>query len=383
MKKGFTLAEIMVVLFIMTIILAAFAPLMTVRAKSTSKTSPWNWATPDSANTYFGVHPNQRVMIGQKTKGDDISNKLTINTTDGQKHILFKNNGTATGTLSSEINKLAIKGSSSWNNFNLIIGVNANEFTSGISNIAIGEHPLTSTTSNYNTVVGTQAFYKTTTGGENTALGYRTMYNNTTGSGNTVIGLNAGYYNTTGNYNTYLGHNAGVNNANGSLNTAIGMHACNNMGSNMNNTTCLGAFSGTGSINTTANTLYLGNQYSTVYVLGYLNATNSNISSDIRLKNIQGDYTTGLEQIKKIKPVKFTFKEDKKKTSRVGVIAQDLQKIFPKAVMKGDDGFLKIRQEDMFYAMINAIKELASKLDTIIEKQKSIEKRLQKLENNK
>ena len=54
-------------------------------------------------------------------------------------------------------------------------------------------------------------------------------------------------------------------------------------------------------------------------------------------------------------------KIDEKKTPHVGVIAQDLQKIFPDAVKKGVDGFLSIRFEDMFYAMINAIKELDAK----------------------
>ena len=71
-------------------------------------------------------------------------------------------------------------------------------------------------------------------------------------------------------------------------------------------------------------------------------------------------------------------------------MAQDLQKIFPNAVVKGDDGFLRIRMEDMFYALVNAVKELDRKIDLLIEKQKKIdelekrvdtlEKRLAKLE---
>ena len=52
----------------------------------------------------------------------------------------------------------------------------------------------------------------------------------------------------------------------------------------------------------------------------------------------------------------------------VGVIAQDLQKVFPDAVTKGEDGYLRIRMEDMFYAVINAVKELDSKITSIVEK---------------
>ena len=64
----------------------------------------------------------------------------------------------------------------------------------------------------------------------------------------------------------------------------------------------------------------------------------------------------------------YTFKKDELKTPRVGVIAQDLQKVFPDAVVKGDDGYLRIRLEDMFYALINAVKELDTKVTKIIEK---------------
>lgn len=46
-------------------------------------------------------------------------------------------------------------------------------------------------------------------------------------------------------------------------------------------------------------------------------------------------------------------------------MAQDLKKVFPNAVTKGEDGFLRIRNEDMFYAVINAIKELACDITSV------------------
>ena len=42
-----------------------------------------------------------------------------------------------------------------------------------------------------------------------------------------------------------------------------------------------------------------------------------------------------------------------------------MQKIFPDAVTKDKNGYLKIRFEDMFYALINSIKQLAQKLDNV------------------
>ena len=88
--------------------------------------------------------------------------------------------------------------------------------------------------------------------------------------------------------------------------------------------------------------------------------------SDRRLKNVGEKYTAGLEELKKLDFYHYTFKADKDNTPLVGVMAQDLQKVFPDAVTKGEDGYLRIRLEDMFYAVINAVKELDSKITEII-----------------
>ena len=109
--------------------------------------------------------------------------------------------------------------------------------------------------------------------------------------------------------------------------------------------------------------------------------------SDRRLKNVGATFEGGLDQIRKLEVFNYTFKKDKSKTPRVGVMAQDLEKIYPNAVTKGDDGFLRIRMEDMFYSMVNAIKELdknlinrSNKLVTLEKDSKSIEKSLARIE---
>ena len=97
-----------------------------------------------------------------------------------------------------------------------------------------------------------------------------------------------------------------------------------------------------------------------------------NFFSDRRLKNVGEKYTAGLDELKKLEFFHYTFKKDEIKTPHVGVMAQDLQKVFPDAVTKGDDGFLRIRLEDMFYAVINAVKELDVKISQITTDIKSI-----------
>ena len=92
------------------------------------------------------------------------------------------------------------------------------------------------------------------------------------------------------------------------------------------------------------------------------------------MKYVGKEFTSGLDKIRALKVFNYTFKKDKTKEPHVGVMAQDLQKIFPDAVKKGADGFLTIRMEDMFYAVINAIKELDAKVTAQDKKIKELEK---------
>ena len=84
--------------------------------------------------------------------------------------------------------------------------------------------------------------------------------------------------------------------------------------------------------------------------------------SDRRLKSILSENTDGLSEIVALMPYNYTFKSDKENTSQVGVMAQDLQKVFKNSVTEGKDGYLRIRWDEMFYAMINSIKTLDKKL---------------------
>ena len=127
-----------------------------------------------------------------------------------------------------------------------------------------------------------------------------------------------------------------------------------------------------------------GNQLSAEYdidVHGRFKSPNSGrYYSDRRLKYVGKENTAGLDKIRQLKIFNFTYKKDPTKEPHVGVIAQDLQKVFPNAVKKGADGFLTIRMEDMFYAVINAIKELDSRVTALEKENKELKTRLDKLE---
>lgn len=90
--------------------------------------------------------------------------------------------------------------------------------------------------------------------------------------------------------------------------------------------------------------------------------------SDVRLKNVYGDSNAGLKEIEALKIKNYVYKADKSKTPHVGVIAQELQKIFPNSVHKGSDGYLSITQEEMFYGLVKSIQELSAKNNQVEEK---------------
>ncbi len=308
-------------------------------------------------------------------------------------------------------------------------------------NTAVGYKALyRSTTGDANTAVGYLTLDMNTTGNMNTAVGYKALYRSTTGEANTAVGYLTLDMNTTGKNNTAIGKWALFSNGSGSNNTAIGKSACYYVSGS--NKTCIGAGSGPSSGQTigtnSANIVFLGTADSTVYIPGklvvgkhvFLNSSEGatvlrpansrgglvvlrqgdnkggddnmrgyptdinsteqgwyNTYSDRRLKYVGKENTDGLAKLRQLKIFNYTFKKDEKKTPRVGVMAQDLQKVFPNAVKKGADGFLTIRMEDMFYAVINAIKELDARV-TALEKEnkmlkeqnKALDARLKALE---
>ena len=94
-KKGFTMAEMMVVMLVLTVLLAAAAPLMT-KKKAMSTDTTWKYAS-NNSDIYYGVGNNQSAMIGQTSKsGNDLNSKLIISTNDSKKpFITFKDSSSS------------------------------------------------------------------------------------------------------------------------------------------------------------------------------------------------------------------------------------------------------------------------------------------------
>ncbi len=315
--------------------------------------------------------------------------------------------------------------------YNISIGANTmTKITSGKDNVAIGNNAMTNygaeSSSNvvigsgngggaasnkctHNTILGYSAMPAITSGTSNVAIGFASLYANTTGYNNIAIGNNSLQSNTTGLGNIAIGSSVGAS-GNGNNKLYIGGfmdgNAVRHTGTNaliygdMENRklTVNGDFtiSGTGYIKTSSGTTSkivteadlqrLTYRYPTGVALSgtaYVGVPDTGyIISDARLKNISGDSTAGLKEISQLKVKNFTYKNDKKKTPHVGVIAQDLQKVFPHSVFQdGLSKYFKISREEIFWACVNAIKELNEKFQDLAAKITGLDEKIRILES--
>ncbi len=318
-KSGFTLAEMMVVMLIMSIIMAAFAPVVTTRNKSGDNSERWRWAR-NRSDIYYGIADTQVAMIGQNEReATDPSSKLLISTIeDGQNHILFKhatsagagtilgqlymddkgNYGLTTSQLKGSQNTafgsgalINVTGSGTGDNGtkNTAIGFESlKSNTGGYYNTAVGELSLTSNTTGWrNVAIGNSSMRSNTSGQENVGIGADSLYHNLSGSNNVAVGQSALTLNQTGNSNVAVGYHALYSNDNGYNNVAIGLNPLvNNTGGYYN--IAIGERSleanTTGIENTAVGT------YSSLYTSG---SHNTALGYD-SLRDMSGDYNTAV-----------------------------------------------------------------------------------------
>lgn len=101
-------------------------------------------------------------------------------------------------------------------------------------------------------------------------------------------------------------------------------------------------------------------------------------TSDVRLKTDVSDFTDGLEELKKLKPVNYRYNGKAGTNSKsvfVGLIAQDVQPVLPYMVDRTmgrleetdqqDTELLTLDTSALTFVLVNAIKELDSRLEKL------------------
>ena len=454
-QNAFSLMEMMIVLLIVAIIAAATAPMVTKKMMRTagSGDSPWVFTGLNNNIAYnMAGSDNTTAIIGATSlpRGWDQHTRLFIDSGDNASHIAFGNGNATPLLLTADPDKgrigfsnaiipdesVAFGTGQTLNNSKIVAigsGVTCgSEATAvghgaeakGQQSVAIGE------------LAGKDSL-EDSNGSASVSVGYSSQ-----ALGNRAVAIGANTL-SQGKYSITIGSNvAGEKITYAALDNSIAI------GAGAQATGGRSVAIGPGAVSTSANQIVLGTDQETVYIPGNLivdgtvmlsmrgstgsgavgsvylresdgdrdivrfgraesgigaflssapgtvtvmGNTYSYYRSDRRLKNVGEKYTAGLEELKKLDFYHYTFKADKDNTPLVGVMAQDLQKVFPDAVTKGEDGYLRIRLEDMFYAVINAVKELDAKVSQIVadvtgisskvdEQQKVIEAQQQKIE---
>jgi len=407
--KAFTLAETMIVILILSILSAAFLPVMTKRlvSKKTTDNGIWSLVGGVGPDIFFkdgidggGASSAAGAIIGTSSfAAGDPKTKLMLNSfDDSQYHLLFKQGGISVGRLTMDTKGNIGLGDVTFDTVKTIApaisnatAIGSGAIASANNSTAFGQGAQASALSStaFGSGAATADANGTTVG---TALGdVRVNYSTSVGHGATASGADGvaigavatasgGESVAIGNHSRAIGSGSiaigDETVSNGLSSIAIGVGAI----ANQYKSTTIGNYHAPGG-SATANQVFLNadvyvssltavdtvNGKMGQYKGGYLSFGNNAgacpatclfVPSDRRLKNIYGEFDQGLDKVNKLKPYNYSFKNDKEKKSEVGVMAQDLRKVFPHAVIKASDGYLMIREEDMFYSVLNSIKQL-------------------------
>jgi len=116
---------------------------------------------------------------------------------------------------------------------------------------------------------------------------------------------------------------------------------------------------------------------------GGLYLLNTWYDSDLRLKENVNTLQNALEKINRLRGVSFEW-ADKAKDERehMGLIAQEVEEVFPELVGVDEDGNKVVAYIDLIAPLIESVKELKAENDSLMELISQLEERIVKLEGN-
>ncbi len=274
------------------------------------------------------------------------------------------NSNTAVGTDALSSNNSGVE--------NTAVGCQALQTNNGGGNTAMGMKALFSNDrGNKNTAIGHSALSLSTASVDNTAVGYEALKNYNGGGRNTAVGDQALLNTTSGEYNTAIGMGAGASNTTGSNNTFIGVSTNPTVG-NLTNATAIGALAQVSA----SNCMVLGNGVNVgigttaptqrLHVVGRAAKTVGgqlwDDLSDGRLKQNIQPIGGALEKMLQLRGVTFEWKDPAKMGDRpgqhMGMIAQEVEKVFPEWVKQDPEGMKWLSMEGLLPVMIESIKYL-------------------------
>ena len=362
------------------------------------------FVTSGNDNQAFGHGALNAVTTGSDNIGIGVSSGHLISTTNQNIGIGSNSNLVFTGTGQTAIgyNALQANTTSAGNTAvgwtagirttsvqNTFVGYAAGQGT-GAYSTAVGYGAMGSNSSGaFNSAFGTSALGSLTNGAENTGLGEGSLSNVTSGGNNTGLGTIAGATLTTGSQNTFVGESADVSVNNLTNTTALGYQAVALASNQMmfgNASVTTNIFHGNVGIGTTTPWKALSvnggvampalpNDSTGYYVC--LNTTTGQLAtstgicgaSSIKYKENIADISYGLNEVLKLKPVSFDYKNGYIKNAgrQIGFIAEEVAPVIPEVVSRDSSGEIQCLDYPKFTAVLaKAIQELNKKFDDIM-----------------
>ena len=303
---------------------------------------------------------------------------------------------------------------------NVLYGYKAGEdITTSDGNALLGAYAgMSITTGKYNIAIGEDAFATETTGRDCVGIGRVSLYSQATSAGyNTFVGGQSGQDMTTGRDNTGIGFHAGKTITSGGYNVCLGRYAGSSRITTESEQLYI-AWDDSAAGN--ANTWIYGDDGGACQQGN--NSSSWATTSDQRLKKNITDSTVGLNVIDNVKVRNFEYKQYTKPadtyytesdtipagskvgdikvkgqystpvasedtidlssfpsgttahkvvigqgdtSTHVGVIAQELEAVCPDCIKVGVNGVKTVNTDELFWHMLNAIKELSTKVKAL------------------
>ena len=301
---------------------------------------------------------------------------------------------------------------------NTFVGINAGNFTmTGGDNTGLGISALASNTSgqfntasgiaslasnqsgSVNTAYGASSLISNVTGGANTAIGFIAMASNNSGSGNVATGIAALVNNNSGDHNVAVGAGALGANTTGSGNVAVGQLGLDN--STGSNNIAIGTTAGT-LLTSGDNNVYIAHQ-GTVTETGFIRiGTNltqvaayiqgifgssigisglpvevdltgklgTTVSSDRFKENISSsEMDLESEKIYDLNPVTFSYKEDATSARYYGLIAEEVEQVFPSLVVYDNEGQpFAVRYQVLPMLLLNEVQKHQARIEELADR---------------
>jgi hypothetical protein len=307
--------------------------------------------------------------------------------------------------------------SGNYGSFNCYIGYQTGYSSlHGAHNTFVGYASGNSNTSDNNTFLGSMSGSQNTTGSNNTFIGTETGHLNKTGVANTLMGRWAGWNIVNGNNNTIIGTYAGTDLRSGNSNVIMGYRAMGEQfyagDGTASSNVIIGFEAGLKALNSSSN-IFIGNQAGynetgsnkliiensssgtplvfgdfgtdVFRVNGDIEATIFNTVSDVALKQNITELAGVTEKLKLIRGVSFDWNQSGetglllKEGRQIGVIAQDVEKVYPELVATNDKGYKMVDYTKLTPILLEAIKEQQAQIESYKAENDDLKSNLQTL----